>query len=235
MKTPTRNVPAMDTTTAIQPYEMTRSEAAVYYWLLAHSKRNPSNLEEYYYIYRNSFTVKKIQDSTFIKSPTSINNALRGLVNKHIIDYDEQHKAYKIYPPMIYVPMSTKVLMVLLAFNKYINSNTLITLLAMCARMTRETPQDVTKTQLGALLGMARQNVNQMDVVVSMYLLRGLGLVDFEVYKYTNRLGVTCGRYHITGAHPQIEGIEDIIGDEEEVNTTSLSELWSTIMSDELV
>lgn len=234
MKKPiTRDVPAMDMSTSIKPYDMTRSEAAVYYWLLAHSRRNPSNFENHYYVYRNSFTITQIQKTSYIKSPTTIRSALNNLVEKSIIDYDENLKVYKIYPPMIFVPMSTRALMTLVAFNKYISSNTLITLLAMCARMTREGPQDVTKTQLGMLMGMAKQNVNQMDIVVSMYLLRGLGLVDFEVQKYTNRLGVACGRYHITGAHPQLEGFEDFWDDDETVNDMNLTDLWDVIMRDD--
>ena len=40
-----RNVPAMDTKTNPQMWELTNAQWSVYYWLLAHSKRNPNARE----------------------------------------------------------------------------------------------------------------------------------------------------------------------------------------------
>ena len=51
-----RNVPAHDLTSNKQTWQLTKSQWALYYWLLAHSKWNSFTKEDHYYIYRNSYT-----------------------------------------------------------------------------------------------------------------------------------------------------------------------------------
>lgn len=228
----TRNVPAMDTGTKSKMWEMTRAEAVTYYWLLAHSKRNPGQATNSYYIYRNAFTLAQIRRGTNIKSDNTIRTALAHLEEKGIILYDDCTKSYSFNQPQIYVPMASRVILVLLAFNKYINSNILIMLLAILAKLTREGPLDITKTELGTLMGLAKQHVNDMDVAAAMYLLRGLGLADFETVPYTNRLGVQCARYHVTDTHPRLEGFEDILSEDETIDGASVDKLWGSLVSD---
>lgn len=226
----TRNVPAMDTTTRPGIWEMTRAEAVTYYWLLAHSKRSPGQINSPYHIYRNSFTLAQIRQGTNIKSDNTIRTALSHLEDKGIIQRDDRTRSYSFSQPQIYVPMASRVILVLLAFNKYINSNILIMILAILSKLTREAPLDITKTELALLMGKAKQHVNEMDVTAALYLLRGLGLIEFEVAQYTNRLGTWCSRYHVTATHPRLEGFEDILNEDERVDSISVDKLWGNLI-----
>ena len=155
-----RNVPAQDATTTPRAWSLTKSQWALYYWLLAHSKWNSFNNESHYYIYKNSFTNTKIMKETGIKSPQTMATAFKKLIEVGAIETSPYHDgAYIINTTHLYVPMSVGVLRYLLAFNAYLDPALLITTFAILARLSildKNKPVDFTKALLGKLLGLAK-------------------------------------------------------------------------------
>lgn len=155
-----RKVPAQDTTTQPKAWPLTKSQWALYYWLLAHSKWNSFANEQHYYIYRNSYTNVQIMKSTGIKSPQTIATAYKKLLEVGAIEESPFHEdAYLIHTTHLYVPMSVSVLRFLLAFNQYIDPSLAITTFAILARLSlvgKGKPIDFTKTTLSKLLGLAK-------------------------------------------------------------------------------
>lgn len=221
-----RNVPAMDSTTKPQIWNLTTAQWSVYYWLLAHSKRNPSNKEPYYYIYRNSFSLKQIRNQTGVKSDNTIRQSFEVLNEKMIIICDESKNVFYIYPPLIYVPMSTSIICALLAFNKYLNPGVTITMLAIFARLSKFPKKvELTKTEIAALLGKAKQHIDEAGVVLSLYLLKGLELIDFSKRPYKNRMGVECVSYRLEKVNIQKSLENFFVGDN--FDSAKIEEYWA--------
>lgn len=236
-----RNVPAMDTKTKPKIWKLTNAQWSVYYWLLAHSKRNPSGQEDHYYIYRNSFTLAQIRKGTGIKSDVTVRSAIQKLQDESIeaLILDPLTGAYIIQPPRLFVAMNASIILGLLAFNQYIDTGLTITAFAILARMHKfsegkETPQ-FTKTEFAALMGFAKQNVDDAGIVLILYLLKGLGLIDFHTKSYDNRVGVKCQRYYLDAAYPMSNAMDGLLNsdDDEESEKRSqqhIAELWNLVL-----
>lgn len=226
-----RNVPAMDTKTNPQMWELTNAQWSVYYWLLAHSKRNPNSRESHYFIYRNAFTLPQVRKGTGIKSDKTIRTALEKLTKVGALYEDTTTGAYIIQPPYLHVAMNTSILLGLLAFNKYIDAGMTITTFAILARLHKfsERGSEVTfnKAELATLLGFARQNVDRAGVVLILYLLKGLELVKFRTTPYTNRLGAQCVRYVLEDANPASTSMDYLFSEDEAVDMGRVDELWA--------
>lgn len=226
-----RNVPAMDANTTPPLWDLTNAQWMVYYWLLANSKRNPNPSETHYYIYRNSFTLTQIRKATGIKSDNTIRTAFKKLCEVGAMENSQDNRAYLLTRPRLYVPMSASIIRALLAFNSHIDAGTTITAFAILCRLVRfsDTPSSFTKAEFAGLMRCARQNTDEMGVVLILHLLKGLELIDFFTTPYTNRFGRQCIRYTLTAANPASNTLNSIV--EEDDAPTSIESLWATIMS----
>lgn len=230
-----RNVPAMDITTAPVLWDLTNAQWMVYYWLVAHSKRNPNGLEDHCFIYRNSFTLIQIRRDTGIKTDPTVRSALARLCEVGAMSFDPTKKVYTLGRPQLYVPMNAAIIKGLLAFNRYIDAGTTITAFAILCRLARFSEEQTitfTKKELGGLLGLARQNVDEAGVVLMLHLFKGLELVNFNTVKYTNSLGVQCIRYVLLSADPKSGVMDDLFADDIESDKEytqrrlHIEELW---------
>lgn len=232
-----RDVPAMDTKTNPSIWKLTTSQWSVYYWLLAHSNRNPNGQERHYFIYRNSFTLGQIRDKTGIKSDPTIRTAFAKLKECGAIIEDTRVGAYLLTPPPLYVPMDVSILKSLLGFNKYLDPGIIITTFAILARLSHasegKSKPSFTKTELGVLLGFAKQHIDDAGIILVLALLSHLGLVKLETAEYNNRLGVRCIRYTIMEVHPD-KSLEEYLNEDEEVDETRIQRLWEMICSEQM-
>lgn len=230
-----RNVPAQDATQFDKPWPLSKSQWALYYWLLAHSKWNSFNKENHYYIYRNSYTNAQIMRATGIRSPQTIATAYKKLIEVGAIELSPWHEgAYLIHTTRLYVPMSVTVLRFLLAFNKYIDPSLLITTFAILARMSvleRGKPIDFTKAKLGQLLGLARQNVDDAGIIIMLALLEHSGLITLAKVPYVNTLGVDCIRYSLIKVDIDGAKISSYLNNDEEFSSDDINGLWTKILA----
>ena len=228
-----RDVPARDTTSSPKPWKLSKSQWAVYYWLLAHSKWNSFDKENHYYIYKDTFTYTQIMKSVGIKSPQTITAAMKKLEEERIIVTSEFSKgAYLIYTTEIYVPMSVGVLRYLLAFNKYLDPSMLITMFAILVRLFRVEkgkPTDFTKVMLGRLLGLAKQNIDDSGIILGLAVLEHTGLISLNKASYTNTLGVPCIRYTLTNVDTNGHMVEAMLNEEDEISESSIKAIWEKI------
>lgn len=199
-----RDIPALDAKTESKIWKLTSAQWSVYYWLLANSNRKPDGSEKHYYIYRNAFTFSEIQRDTGVRSANTVKAALAKLIEQERIreTVDSFGKTvYLIFPVKPYVPCSARVIRTLLRFNKYVNVEVSITILAIVARMlTLDNLKHValTKTEIGALIGMAKQNIDEAGVAVALGLLKELQLIDYQVSIYQNKFKTNCRQYLFT-------------------------------------
>ena len=230
-----RNVPAQDTTTSPQAWPLSKSQWALYYWLLAHSKWNSFNNEHHYYIYRNSFKNTQIMKSTGIKSPQTITAAFKKLQEVGAIETSPFHDgAYLIHTTHLYVPMNMAVLRFLLAFNSYIDPALLITTFAILARLSifeKGKPIDFTKTTLAKLLGLAKQNVDDCGILMVLAVLEHGGLIKINKVAYTNQLGVDCVRFTLVKVDTDGHLAESLLNDEDEMSNKDVQALWEKIVT----
>ena len=230
-----RNVPAQDTTTTPKPWPLTKSQWALYYWLLAHSKWNSFERENHYYIYRDSFKNVQIMSSTGIKSKQTIVTAFKKLEEVGAIETSPFHEnAYIIHTTHLYVPMNVKVLRYLLAFNAYLDPSMLITTFAILARLSifeKGKPIDFTKTTLSKLLGLAKQHIDDSGIILMLAVLEHSGLITLNKVSYTNQLGVQCVRYTLVKIDTDGHDIEAYFNVDEEVQDTDIQTLWQKILS----
>lgn len=242
-----RNVPASDATMTdrLAPWPLTKSQWALYYWLLAHSNWNSFSREDHYYIYRNAFTYPQIMKDTGIKSAQTIVSGLDKLIKVGAIQKDSAYKqAYQLLTPSLYVPMDVTVLKYLLSFNKQIDPSVLITMFAILARWLQSQKKErddrtdkkasisFTATELGRLMGIAKSNVERAELVLALMLLAGSELITLQKEFYNNRLKQRCVRYTITEVHP--EGTDFIVaafGEEEPPDENRIREIWAAIVS----
>lgn len=230
-----RNVPAQDAITTPKAWPLSKSQWALYYWLLAHSKWNSFNNESHYYIYRNTFKNTQIMKSTGIKSPQTISSAFKKLLEVGAIENSPFHEgAYIINTTHLYVPMNVAVLRYLLAFNAYIDPSLLITTFAILARLyifEKGKPIDFTKTTIAKLLGLAKQNIDDCGLVIILALLEHSGLVSLNKVSYTNQLGVECVRYTLVKIDTDGRKIEALLNNDEEISDEDVRDLWNKIIS----
>lgn len=230
-----RNVPAQDATTNPKAWPLTKNQWALYYWLLAHSKWNSFEHQDHYYIYRNSYTNTQIMKQTGIKSPQTIASAYKKLLEVGAIETSPFHdNAYLIKTTHLYVPMSVSVLRFLLAFNKYVDPSILITTFAILARMMKLNngkPVSFTKTMLGKLLGLAKQNIDNAGLVVVLALLEHSELITLSKKHYSNDLKVTCVQYTLEKVDTDGAQISDYLGEDSEFGETNISVLWNQILT----
>ena len=233
-----RSVPAMDANTRPSIWKLTNAQWSVYYWLLAHSKRNPNSQESHYFIYRNSFTLAQIRKGTGIKSDVTVRSALTKLQSDSVraIVEDEQTGAYLIQPPRLFIAMNASIILGLLAFNQYIDTGLTITAFAILARLHKfsegKAAPYFTKTEFAALMGLAKQNIDNAGIVLILHLLKGLGLIEFHTEPYNNRLGVQCWKYILDNAYPMSTSMDNLLEDDEEKDDEHISKLWQIIMSE---
>lgn len=230
-----RNVPAHDLTAGKQPWQLTKSQWALYYWLLAHSKWNSFTREEHYYIYKNSYTNVQIMRQTGIKSPQTMTTAFKKLLSEGaIVQSPSREGAYIINTTHLYVPMSVSVLRFLLAFHQYIDPSILITAFAILARLyifDQGKPVDFTKTTLGKLLGLAKQNIDDAGIIIILSLLEHGGLIKLAKTPYTNTLGVDCVRYTLTEIDLDGKKLQGILNEDEEFDNNDINTLWTKVLS----
>lgn len=227
-----RNVPAMDTKTAPPIWKLTTAQWAVYYWLLAHSNRNPNGQERHYYIYRNSFTITKICADTGIKTSPTVRSAFAKLIEVGAMTENLEKTAYQLVPPRIFIPMNASIILGLLGFHKYIDPGVTITTFAILARLDKfrdDKPVYFTKTELAALLGFAKQNVDDAGIVLILHLLRGLGIVEFTTVPYKNRMGVDCIRYVLEHAYPNSDKMDYLLTPDDQIDEANVEHLWEVI------
>lgn len=233
-----RNVPAMDAQTNPSIWKLTNAQWSVYYWLLAHSKRNPNSQEKHYFIYRNSFTLKQIRKGTGIKSDATIRAAIKKLQEPTIkaLTEDPIVNAYLIQPPRLFVAMNASIILGLLAFNQYIDTGLAITAFAILARLDKFSEGNsrpyFTKTEFAALMGLAKQNVDDAGVVLILHLLKGLGLIEFHMRSYENRLKTTCWQYVLDKAYPLSTTMDNLLEDDEEKDDEHIGKLWQLILTE---
>lgn len=231
-----RRVPARDATSKPKPWELTNSQWALYYWLLAHSKWNSFAQEGHYFIYRNSFTNAQIMRDCGIKSPQTISTGFSKLKTVGAIEEDNLHeKAFRIKTTEVFAPIDVMVLKFLLNFNQYIDPAISITMLAVVARwfkFNNEQPISFTKTELGKLLGKTKQHTNDAGIVLSLVLLAQYGIISLDQQKYTNNLGRACVRYTITNVNLRGGAVIDSVFNEDgEPDPQIVDELWEQIKS----
>ena len=234
-----RNVPAQDATTSPKAWTLTKSQWALYYWLLAHSKWNSFNKENHYYIYRSTFKNVQIMKSTGIKSPQTVTAAFKKLLEVGAIENSPFHEgAYIINTTHLYVPMNVAVLRFLLAFNSYIDPALSITTLAILARLSlfeRGKPVDFTKTTLAKLLGLAKQHIDDSGLILVLALLEHSGLITLNKVRYTNQLGADCVRYTLVKIDTDGHLVEAMLNDDEdEMSDADIQALWKKIISVEV-
>ena len=228
-----RNVPAQDATTTPKPWPLSKSQWALYYWLLGHSKWNSFNQESHYYIYRNSFTNVQIMKSTGIKSQQTITAAFKKLQEVGAIETSPFHDgAYLINTTHLYVPMSTAILRYLLAFNNFIDPALVITTFAILVRLSifeKGKPIDFTKTTLSKLLGLAKQNCDGAGVILVLSLLEHSGLITLNRAEYSNSLGVQCVRYTLVRTDTEGKHIEAMLNEDREISDSDVVALWKRV------
>lgn len=229
-----RRVPARDAMSKPKPWELTNSQWALYYWLLAHSKWNSFAQEGHYFIYQNSFTKAQIMRDCGIKSQQTISTGFTKLKSVGAISEDAFHeKALQIKTTEVFAPIDVTVLKFLLNFNRYVDPAMSITMLAIVARwfkFNNEHPISFTKTELGKLLGKTKQHTDDAGVVLSLALLAQYGIITLEQQKYTNNLGRVCVRYTITNVN--LKGgavIDSVFNEEGEPDQQVIDELWEKI------
>lgn len=230
-----RNVPAQDATSVEKPWVLSKSQWALYYWLLAHSKWNSFENERHYYIYRNSYTNKQIMDATGIKSPQTIASGYKKLIEVGAIENSIRSEgAYQINTTPLFVPMGIPVLRFLLSFNKYIDPSLLITTFAILARMSRlerGKPIDFTKTTLGKLLGLAKQHVDEAGLLIILSLLEHAQLINIVKVPYTNRLGMECIRYSLLSVDTDGKFVVSYLNNDEEFDSADIKKVWNKILA----
>ena len=227
-----RKVPAADATTSTKPWKLTPAQWTLYYWLLSHSKWNSFENEPHYFIYKADCVKSKIMKQTGIKSQTTVRTAFSKLEEVGAIaDSPFAATAYKIFTPNLYIPMDVSILRCLLGFHKYIDPALLITTFAILARLSRFSKDETisfTKAELGALLGKARQNVDEGGILLVLSLLQGLSLIKLNTKEYTNNLGVRCIRYYLVAAFPEID-LSAYLSDGDEIDNDRLEKMWAMI------
>ena len=230
-----RNVPAQDATTTPKAWSLTKSQWALYYWLLAHSKWNSFNNENHYYIYKNSFTNVKIMKETGIKSPQTMTAAFKKLIEIGAIEIASFHEgAYIINTTHLYVPMSVGVLRYLLAFNAYLDPALLITTFTILARLSildRNKPVDFTKALLGKLLGLAKQHIDDSGLLLVLAVLEHSELIKLNKVSYINQLGRECIRYTLVKVDTEGRLIAGMLNDEEEIPESEVLSIWQKILT----
>ena len=172
---------------------------------------------------------------TGIKSPQTIASAYKKLFEVGAIETSPFHdNAYLIKTTHLYVPMSVSVLRFLLAFNKYVDPSILITTFAILARMMKLNngkPVSFTKTMLGKLLGLAKQNIDNAGLVVVLALLEHSELITLSKKHYSNDLKVTCVQYTLEKVDTDGAQISDYLGEDSEFGETNISVLWNQILT----
>lgn len=230
-----RNVPAQDATTTPKPWPLSKSQWALYYWLLGHSNWNSFTKEDHYYIYRNSFTNVQIMKQTGIKSKQTILTGFNKLLEVGAIEKSEFHDdAYLIHTTHLYVPMNAAILRYLLAFNNYLDPALVITTFAILVRLSifeKGKPIDFTKTTLSKLLGLAKQNVDDAGIILVLALLEHSGLIALNRVEYTNTLGVQCMRYTLVKTDTEGKHIEAMLNEDREISDNDVISLWNKILS----
>lgn len=230
-----RNVPAQDATTTPKPWPLSKSQWALYYWLLGHSKWNSFNQENHYYIYRNSFTNVQIMKSTGIKSQQTVAAAFKKLLEVGAIETSPFHDgAYLINVTHLYVPMNVSILRYLLAFNNYLDPAMLITMFAILARLyifEKGKPVDFSKTLLAKLLGLAKQNIDDSGLILGLALLEHSGLITLQKAVYTNTMGSECIRYTLVKIDTDGRDITAMMNDEDELSDDDAKVVWEKIFS----
>lgn len=228
-----RNVPAQDMTTSPKMWPLTKSQWAVYYWLLAHSKWNSFAKQSHYFIYKNSYTTAQLMEKTGIKSRTTLLAAYEKLKEVGAIrEAPFAVNAWQIYTTPMYTPMSTLVMRYLLAFNRYLDPSLTITTLSILARLerlNRGSPTDFTKSMLAGLLGKAKQNVDSAGIVLTLALLEHSGLVELTRVKYINDLGVECIRYTVTNIDLEGKLLEKMADNNSEFKNAEVEAMWERL------
>lgn len=230
-----RNVPATDFTQKQKPWKLTSSQWLVYYWLLSHSNWNSYQREDHYYIYKNKIVNAQIMRDCGIKSKTTVHTAFSKLEEVGAIGKSNYADAYEIYFPIIYVPLDIRVIRIFLAFNKHIDSAQMILLYSILRRIfifDKGEPVDFTAAGLCALLGKARQNVDNTGIVLMLALFEHLKLIELVKVQYTNTMGVKCIRYTLTSIKDTADDeiLAELNFDEEEIPEKWAANMWKKIM-----
>lgn len=228
----TRNVTARDYKMKPAPWNLTSAQWSVYYWLLAHSYWNSFEKESHYYIYKNSYKQVRIMEDTGIKSRATMSTAFKRLEEVGAIAPSPQHEdAYEIYTTSIFVPMDISILKCLLGFYKWLDPSLLITTFAILSRLARfidEQEISLTKAELGALLGLARQNVDGQGIVLILSVLEHLGLITLKRSNYTNKLGQECIKYTLLAARPNAD-LSCYLTNDDAPDAARIQELWNMV------
>ena len=214
-KSECRYVPTSDAHGATREWKFTSNQWKVYYWLLMNSKWNARAKEDHYYIYKNKFTQDDIIKDTHIGSKASIKRAFDALEAQGAIEYNEQTKAYLLYFPRLYVPISTTILKVFFAFD-WVDMDLLVHLYSTLLLWSQsENPEFSVKFMYG-VMDRYYSVEDRPKFIMCLSTLWGIGLIDVEKHSKT-----VCGKktieYLVTEVKKDID-LEEVFGDEGEID-----------------
>lgn len=227
-----RNVPASDETRSPKPWDLTHAQWSVYYWLLAHSNWNSAAKEDHYYIYKNSFTQRRIMGDLGIKSAKTITTAFHRLEEVGaVVPSLTSEGAYEIKTISLYAPMDVSIIRFLLGFNRYLDPAILVTTFAIMVRSVQLADTSIvcfTKTEFAALLGIVKTHTEDCGILMAFAILEFAGLIKLDKQVYTNRLGVECIRYKILEVNPKLN-VSAYLNADEEADPVSIAKLWNSL------
>lgn len=179
------------------------------------SKWNARGKEDHYYIYKNRFTQADIMKDTNIRSKECIRGAFEAFKVQGVIEYNEQSKAYLLYFPHIYVPISTTILKVFFAFD-WVDMDLLVHLYTILLLWSQsENPEFSIKFMYG-VMDRYYSVEDRPKFITCLSTLQGIGLIDVEKHFKT-----VCGKktieYLVTGVRKDID-LEEVFGDEGEID-----------------
>lgn len=171
---------------------------------------------------------------TGIRSYTTISECFKKLEEQYVIyRAPDGIPAYCINIPRLYVRMDVGIIRVLLAFHKYIDTRLLILAFILLTRLyqTQGSEYSFTKTDFGALLGVAHQHVDAAGVLIMFFIFEGLGIAKLTREPYKNRMGVDCIRFRIAEIDLEGKNIVSFLGKDNEPDKHEIMEIWGKALT----
>ena len=217
-----RNVPAVDHTMKIKPWNLTSSQWLVYYWLLSNSNWNSFTKENHYYIYKNKIVNAQIMRECGIKTQYTVRSAFKKLLEVGAINDSNYAEAYEINYPEIYIPLDMRIIKFFISFNKYIDAARMITLYSIFRRLyvfDKGQPFDFTIGLIAKVLGKTAQGIDRPSILLMLSIFEFAGLVKIVKVPYNNNMGMQCIRYTLTDISDSGEGLEAFFNEEDDIDT----------------
>ena len=217
-----RNVPAVDHTMKIKPWNLTSSQWLVYYWLLSNSNWNSFTKENHYYIYKNKIVNAQIMRECGIKTQNTVRSAFKKLLEVGAINDSNYAEAYEINYPEIYIPLDMRIIKFFISFNKYIDAARMITLYSIFRRLyvfDKGQPFDFTIGLIAKVLGKTAQGIDRPSILLMLSIFEFAGLVKIVKVPYNNNMGMQCIRYTLTDISDSGEGLKAFFNEEDDIDT----------------